>query len=198
MESKLMLIAALGLGLIADCLRVHAASPTYKTFAGYGNASSSAALIIPADPSTQIRLVSVSWYSDTNTATINYQTGLGAYVTAQTNLATTWQTQQVATTVGLVTNSYLVLDTGSTNVAALLIATNSTTNLTLNTGGWGIAAPSNASIYQMDSPVSWYVGATTNMQAGEALFVANPGRPLRIYLSGALVTNRITATVRYE
>jgi hypothetical protein len=55
------------------------------------------------------------------------------------------------------------------------------------------------SLYPLGTTNSVPVGATTNWQNGEALFVGEPGRPMRVQLTPALTTNRLRqATGKYE
>lgn len=198
---KLFLLA---IGLASVCLTAKAVLPTFRTFSGYGNATTPAQIIMPADPNSQIRIVSLYYTSDTNIAGISFSTGVGAYYQANTNALTSSITNWVNTTNGLVPTSTLVLQqNGQTYTNALvsfgsfITGTNSfgvVTNqafVVLGTGGWGTNALVGADIFQMGSASTIYVGAGTNALNGDAIYVGNYGRPVIATLSPALSTNRI-------
>jgi hypothetical protein len=196
------LLFSFAIGL-ATAFTTHAATAPYVVKSGAGNAASGAEVIFPADPSAQMRLVSIQWESDTNAAKIAFQTAVGAYSVTQTNPTTTFTTQAVTTTSGLITNRWLVLQRGLGSSAlcfkALLVATNNGTNVVLDVGGWGALSAVGDSIYPLGATNTVNTGATTNWQNGEALFVGNVGRPVRVLLTPALTTNRLTTvTARYE
>lgn len=190
-----MLALGLALGVASAG---YSATPSYTTKSAAGNASAGAALLFPADPSRQIRLVSVQWQSDSNTAALHFQTALGAYKALATNTSS-GVTQVVNTTAGLITNRLLMLQRAGVGYTALLVQTNNGTNAVLATGGWGVTPSIGDAVYALGETNSVPVGATTNWANGEALFVGQPGRPVRVQLTPALTTNRITtATARYE
>jgi hypothetical protein len=192
-------IGAAGLA-VAACLgpRAEAATPAYRSFSAAGNATTGATALLPALPGNQIRLVSVQWQSDSNTAVLQFQTGVGQYTLTATNTSS-GVTQVVASTAGIVTNSLLVLQRDGTPYAATIVQTNNGTNIVLGTGAWGVAPQIGDNVYQLGPTNSVPIGATTNWQNGEALYVGNLGRPLRLCLTPALVTNRLTSiTARYE
>lgn len=184
------------------------AGPGYKTASANGNAASPAAVILPADPSTTLRLVTVNWSSDTNNAVLSIADGGTAYSIVETNQATTSVTNKINSTNGLSAGAVLVLQKGSTCYAATVSAWNSSTNsgpyggtnVVLASGGWGVATAVGDAVYLMNSPVTLPVGATTNWQSGTAIFSATyPGRPVRVVLTPALVTNKLNSVVgHYE
>ena len=193
---KLILITCLSL---AAAFKSPAATPSYSNKNAGGNGTSGAEVIFPADPQGQIRLVSVQWQSDTNTGALEFQTAVGAYTASYTNRSTTDTTQCVSSTSGLVTNTWLVLQHLGVCYKALLVATNSGTNAILGSGGWGVISSVNDAVYPLSTTNTISVGATTNWQNGEALFVGNLGRPVRVQLTPALTTNRLNSvTARYE
>lgn len=190
-------------GLLLGACRTEAAVPQYSNRTGNGNGTSGAEVIFPADPTTQLRLVSIQWQSDTNTALLEFQSGVGAYSCLRTNRATTDTTQEVASTAGLITNRWLIYQRAdgpfATNFKALIVATNNGTNIILGSGGFGTITRAGDSLYTMGETNSVFIGATTNWQNGEALYVGNVGRPIKVQLTPALTTNRIRqATAKYE
>lgn len=177
----------------------HAQIATYITSNANGLAASPAEIVFRAHPDAQIRVVSIQWQSDTNNAALEFQTAVGAYSVAVTNPTTTFTTQAVNTTSGLITNRLLVLQHLGATYKALLVATNNGTNVVLDTGGWGVLASVGDSIFPLSTTNRIPVGATTNWQNGEALYVGGKGRPVRIRLNPSLTTNALPAvTVRYE
>ena len=195
---------AIALGVAVSCDSALATLPTFRTFSGYGNATTPAQIIMPADPNSQIRIVSLYYTSDTNNGAISFSTGAGAYYQANTNASTSSITNWVNTTNGLVATSTMVLQqNGLTYTNALvsfgtfITGTNTfgvVTNqafMVLGTGGWGTNALVGADIYQMGSTSTIYVGAGTNALNGDAIYVGNYGRPVIATLGPALSTNRI-------
>ncbi len=166
-----------------------------------GNATTGSEVIFPADPSTAARLVNLSYQSDSNTAIVSFSTGVGAYSLLATNTSS-GVTQVVNSTAGLAANDVLVLQHGGTCYSATLSSTNSGTNAVLASGAWGVAPSIGDSVYKMSAASTVFVGSNgtaTAAQNGEAIYVANQGRPLRITLTPALVTNRInSATAHYD
>jgi hypothetical protein len=196
---KILLISA---AIAAVALAAIAASPSYSTLSAGGNATTGAYVIFPAAASQQVRVVGLNWESDTNAAVFSFRTGTGAYVITATNAAAATNIQ-VNLTNGLAAGSTIVLQkaTGVTAVTTVYspLAGSSTTNLFLPAGGFGVAAAIGDEIYLMSAATTVPVGATTNWQNGEALFVGTVGRPVRVLLTPALATNRINAAVaRYE
>lgn len=193
--SKIICAGAL---LLLAC-RLPAASPTYVTKTANGLPAAPAEVFFLSDPNLQIRLVNLSYQSDTNTAAISIQSGTAAFGLLRTNRATTDTTQEVHTTSGMVTNKYFILEHSGTAYKALLVATNNATNAVFGSGGWGVITTTSDTIYQLGSVTTLNVGAATNSQNGEAIFVGNYGRPIYIVLSPTGVTNSITSAVgRYE
>lgn len=187
--------------LLAACLvtlTVIAATPSYVTKSDGGNASAGAEVIFPSDPTAQIRIVGLNWQSDSNTAVVSFTTGEGAYRATATNTSS-GVTQVLNSVSGLAANDILVLERAGVGYAATLSSTNSGTNAVLASGGWGVAPRIGDNVYKMSSATTIPVGATTNAQNGEAIYVGNWGRPVRAVLTPAAVTNRLNSvTARYE
>ena len=188
-------VAVVGIGLSS------LAAITYKSLSGAGNATTPVTVIFPSDPSSQIRLVNVQYQSDSNTAVLSYSTGMGAYTVQNTNTAT-GLTNIVASNVGMVTGSVMVLEHLGVGYYATLSSTNNLTNAVLASGGWGVTPAIGDNMYQMSSASTFLIGSNgtaTAAQNGEALYVGNPGRPVMIQITPALVTNRInSATAHYD
>lgn len=187
---------SLGLGLASS---LFAAAPLYSSLTGAGTTG----LIFPAQPGNQIRIVSANWQSDSNTAALTFTSGQGAYSVTVTNAASTSTTNSINSTNGLVASSVLVLEHAGTDYPATLSSFSSNATwgcfVVVGAGGFGVSSSVGDSVYQMGNSVSVPIGATTNWQNGEALYVASlPGRPVRAGLSPAASTNRLTLTARYE
>jgi hypothetical protein len=192
-QTKLLL----GLALFALAVTSWAATPTYKSKTGNGDSTTPAQVIFPSDASTQIRLISVWWENPTNGARIMFSSGgaakraTGSAVSAQTS---NW----VDSTVGLVTNTTLVCEIAGVGYSTTLVATNNT-NLIWIYPALGVAITTNSSWYVMGTETSYPIQDSTNALVGEAIFVAEPGRPMRVRLSTTAATNRIlSASARYE
>lgn len=150
-----------------------AATPNYASKTDPGKTANQSEVIFLSDQSLQIRIVSVNWQSDSNTARLSFTTGEGAHSQTVTNSSTPAVTNAVNSTVGPVPGSTLLLERAGTAYTATLSSTNSGTNIVLNSGGWGVIAQPGDSIYQMSSATTLPVGATTNWQSGETIYVGN-------------------------
>lgn len=195
----------LGFAAIATfSLAVFAASPTYVTKSGAGNAAAGASVIFPSDPSTQIRVINANWNSDSNTAVLSFSSGISAFSIAATNAATTSTTNQISGTNGLSGTSVLVVEHLGTAYAATMSSYSSNATLgafvVVGSGGFGVATSVGDSLYQMGTATTVPVGATTNFMSGEALYVGTyQGRPVRVVLTPALVTNILNSvTAHYD
>jgi hypothetical protein len=197
------------------CLAVSASAalPTYRSFTDPGNATYPGFCFMPADPNSQVRVVSISYSSDTNTASIQFSSGVQAYFQVITNLVTSGITNVVNSTNGLVPNSTLLLqqggngytnklvswgNTGTNNLAWFSVATN-VNFIVLGTGGWGVAANQNADIYQMGTQANIFVGAQTNWIDGDDIYSGAYGRPVIVQFSSCLVTDAFnTISCHYD
>lgn len=197
--NKLFLSLAVGLTL---AIPASATTPAYKTKSAAGNAAAPAEVIFPASPGNQTRIVSVNWNSDTNNAVLSCSGGSTVFSIVETNQATTSVTNKINSTNGLSAGAVLVLQHGGvcykSTVSTWNASTNSGfyggTNVVLASGGWGVATSAGDSVYQMDSPVTLPIGATTNTANGVAIYVATlPGRPVRVVLTPALSTNKLNS-----
>lgn len=189
-----LLTFTLALGLACSTL-----AQGYTTKASNGNAAAPANVIFPAKDGQQIRLVGVNWASDTNNAALSLSSGVGAYTLLATN-TTTGVTQVVASVTGLAASDVLVLQHAGVCYATTIASTNSGTNIVLASGAWGVTPAIGDSVYRMSTPTTLPIGATTNWQAGEAIFVSTyAGRPVRAVLTPANVTNQLNSvTAKYE
>ena len=135
---------------------------------------------------------------------LSFSGGSVAYTIVETNQATSSVTNKINSTNGLAASAVLLLNRGGTYYAASVSSWNSTTNsgfyggtnVVLASGGWGVATSVGDPVYLMDTAVTIPIGATTNAINGEAIYVgALPGRPVRVVLTPALVTNRLNSVI---
>lgn len=173
--------------------------PTYKTVNGFGNGTAGAIAYLPADPNSQIRVIYVSYGSDTNKAALNFTTGTTAYWQTATNVASSSVTNQINSTNGLSANATLILEHGGVPYTATVSSWNSSTNagtaggtnVVLSSGGWGVNVSVGDNIYLMSSATALPIGQGTNQLAGDAIFVGNYGRPVQAQLTPANLSNSL-------
>ncbi len=192
--------ALLGAVALALAAVVYAATPTYKTLTRTGTAALPAQIIFAADPSTQIRIVNITWESDTNVAVVSIRTGVTPFVITATN-ANSATNITINATNGLTAGDTLVLQKANgycTNALCYTGIGTNTTSVTLGAGGFGIAAAIGDEIYDMSAATTITLGATTNAINGEAIYVGNNARPLLLLVTPANVGNKVTASARYE
>jgi hypothetical protein len=206
MNKYLLLTAACGLAFTA----LYAASPTFKSTSANGNAASPAAVILPADPYSQVRVLSVVYSTDTNNSSLSCTYGTTAFSITATNATTTAITNRISGTNGLTPSCVLVLQHAGVGYAATVASWNqdtntasgSGTNIVLASGAWGVATTVGDSVYLMSSATLLPAAAaasgstTTASKDGEAIYVAGlSGRPVRIVLTPALGTNQLNNVV---
>lgn len=189
----LALASVIGLAAAIVCF---ADIPNYKSFSGTEGTTSSE-VIIPADPTLSLRVVGVVAQSDKATSLLKFSAGTTAVGITYSNAAGTAIT--VDRTNSLNANDIIIISSASlaTNVSAT-ISSISNTNLTLSATD-GIAVVPGDQVYKLGTVTSWKVGATTNYSAaGEALFTAPKGRPIRVLLDGTSDCALNSVTARYE
>jgi len=209
--------------LLSLAFSVRAGIPSYHTFSAAGNAANPATVILPADPNSQIRIVSVFYASDTNAGALQLSSGTTAYSLIASNLTTSSITNVITATNGLSAGAVLVLQHGGVDYTNSVVSfgntgTNGLNNLTntattwgvygtgsvgypatnLNyvvtgSGGFGVSAFAGDEIYLMGSITSLPVGAATNAINGDDIFSGNYGRPVIATLTPSLATNRLNS-----
>jgi hypothetical protein len=202
--NKIIAIAAVGLATAFSAL---AASPVYITKSANGNAASPAEVVFPAAAQQQIRLVSANFTTDTNNSVLSISGGGAVFNITETNQATSSVTNKINSTNGLSGSAVLVLQHAGVCYVATLSSWNSSTNagfyggtnVVLASGGWGVRTDVGDRVYLMDAPILTPAGTSAAIN-GEAIYVAAlPGRPVRVQLTPALVTNKLNSVIgRYE
>lgn len=185
------LCVALGISAVAL-----AQLPTFKSSAATG--STSAAIIFPQGPSSQIRVVSTILSSDLSTSILSLYSGTTAhYVTvANTNLGTS-TSLIVESTNGMSTGSLLYLQGVNSNVVVTISSFSSPTNI-VTSANIGCAQAVGSEVEVLSSPILLGCGAVSNkVYASDGLFVGNYGRCVYATLNGtSACTNYIT--VHYD
>jgi hypothetical protein len=202
----LVLLACLAIAL---ALPARAALPTYHTFSGYGNSSAPATIIMPADPNSQIRIVSMFYTSDNAAGLFSFSSGSTAFSVSYSNTLSS-VTNYLDSTNGLSTGSQLVLQHGGidytnavSNWGTFPSGTNTSGYVTnqawvvtpsaFSLGSATVSGNAGDNIYLMTTPQNWFVGATTNALNGDDIFSGNYGRPVIVQLGPATSTNRLNS-----
>jgi hypothetical protein len=126
--TSLALAAAAALALTQSAL---ATLPTYGTASGYGNTSSNASVVIPANPNGQVRIVTVYYTSDNAAGGMNFSTGVTSYGEDFTNTSATSLTNYVGSTNGLTVGSVVLLQHNGQCLTNVLVSYGNT-----GTAGW--------------------------------------------------------------
>lgn len=188
---KLFIIASM-----LACVSALAALPTYKSTSASG--STAATAYFPADPNSQVRVVGYNATSDKAGSVMSFTTGTTAFYVTATNLATSSVTNYINSTNGLANSATLVVQHAGACYANTISSYGTNTSgafVVLASGGWGVATSVNDDVYLMSSATTIPVGATTSVQNGEAVYVGNYGRPVKVTLDGtsACAINAISA-----
>jgi hypothetical protein len=181
-----------------------AAIPTYRNFSGYGYGTvTNATVILPADPNSQIRIVTILYGSDSASGQFQFTTGGAAYSLVSTNPATTSITNAISSTNGLYGGAILVLQhLGADYTNSVVSWGNVFTNLNgltltnvpwvvTGSGGFGVLPSVGDNIWAMTNSASWYAGATTNELNGDDIYSGNYGCPVMVQLGPPTTTNRL-------
>jgi hypothetical protein len=183
----------IGLGIAgAVAFASLAALPTFVTLNGAAGNAAGAQVIFPADPNSQVRLVSCWYQSDTATNLLSFITGTGAYVVGTNSPAGT--SINVLQTNGLTTGASVIIQSanGRWITNCTISSFPQSTNITLSlTPAFGFT--NGDSLYLMGSASTIPTLSTTNALNGEAIYVGNYGRPVLVTMSPASVSNRLNA-----
>lgn len=200
--AMLLLLLSLAFAIVTPA---SAALPTYHTFSGYGNSTTPATVILPADPNSQIRIVSLLYTSDNAGAQFLFSSGTTAYGVMYTNALSMGATNNITSTNGLAGGDLLVLQHGGidyTNTVASWGTYDAGTNTSgyvtnqafvVTTTQFGTTGLAGDNIYLMSPLAVWYAGAATNAINGDDIFSGNFGRPVLVQLSPATTTNRLNS-----
>jgi hypothetical protein len=181
---------AAGLGLSAW------AQPVYQTFTASG--TSSAALIVPASPLQQARVVTAIATSDKAGSLLTLKSGVGAYKVGVANTNTDATNIVLTTTTGLASNDVVVVQISGSNFVRTVWGTSNSTNLLLTAAVLN-AVTTKSEVFKLGSAVTLGVGAATNKAyTGEAVYVGNRGRPIYVTVDGTSACSVDSLSVRYE
>lgn len=188
--NKILSIAVLAAGLSVGLAQQ--TIPQYASFTATG--TTLAEIIIPAQPLQQIRVVGAVVTSDKAGSNLGFQTGNTPYVVGLSNNAGT--TVTLTYTNGLSVNTNVIVSSSTTNASGKISSLSGTTNIVLAAAVFA-TVPGNE-VYTLSGTNTLPVGATTISYQGEALFVGNKGRPLRVTCDGTSAVTINSLTVRYE
>jgi len=134
--------------LLSLAVSVMAGIPTYHSYSSAGNGTTSAYVVFPADPNSQIRLVNLMYRNDTNICNIVLSSGTTAYSLVWTNVSATAATNVIDSTNGLTIGTAIILQHAANGLCY--------TNYVLNYGNSGTAAWTNANgVVLTNSTTTW-------------------------------------------
>ena len=193
---SMIISAALGIGVLTAALGQQTL-PTYTTATATGGTSSTA--YFPAQPFQQIRVVGAVATSDLAGSILSLTTGVGAYTVAS-NAVSSATTIYITATNGLASGDVLVLQTWGATNAYDTVASNPTVSnaVVITASGFGVAVKAGDQLYKMGTASTIPVGSNTVNYQGDALFVGNKGRPVRVTLNGTTTNTINLLTARYE
>ena len=197
-------LALLALVTLAFLLLISSAQAQYVTATdGYVSSQQSAPttnyteVVFAGSPTKAIRLLSVDYESETNSAFLHYYAGTVPYtvtgVINGTNLV-------VTSNAGIVTNQLAILQHGGTNWTVTILYTNQLTNIVVAGGATlGFIPLTNSILWHCANRYLTRVDVNARQLAGKAIFAAQVRAPLAVRLDPGVVTsNRLNATVKYE
>ncbi|HEV2329375.1 MAG TPA: hypothetical protein VGY56_11370 [Verrucomicrobiae bacterium] len=207
--ATLLLLACLGIALV-----VRAGLPTYHTFTAAGTSSAQATIIMPADPNSQIRVVSAFYSSDNAAGKFTFLTGATAYGVMFSNTVSS-VTNLVTSTNNLASGQILVLQHGGsdytnsvTSFGTYIAGTNASGYVTnqafivapaaFSFGATTCTAAQSDNIYFMTNQVVWTVGAATNAINGDDIYSGNYGRPVIVLFGPATAANALNISAHYD
>jgi hypothetical protein len=183
-------------GLALSCLApdIKAEPPTYATLNASG--TTTAVVHFATSPQQQIRIVGAIASSDLAGANIILSGGTTAATCAYTNpIGTSFG---VSRTNGFAVGDFVLIEKASGAMTnGQITAFGAATNIVL--GQNIFATQPGDQLYKLDTPVSLWCGVQTNRNfQGEALFVGQRGRPVRVLVNGTSACSLDSVTARYE
>lgn len=203
--AMLLLLACLAIALAVPA---RAALPTYTTFGPAGGVSSApATVILPADPNSQIRIVTINYTADGNEQ-FAFTSGNTVYSCMYSNTASS-VTNFITETNGLFTGEQLILQHNGAcftnavlNWGTFISGTNTSGYVTnqafvQTVSGFSFAGKSDIAttgdnIFGMTTPAPWFATATTNSFSADDIYSGNYGCPVEVQLGLATTTNRLS------
>lgn len=178
--------------------------PSYKTISS-AVGTSAANVILPQQPTSQIRLVSVVAQSDLSTSAINLYSGTTARSigVANTNISSTLVLLDA--TNGLSPSCLLYVQGATSNVVGT-VSSFTTTNISgvtygyvLMSAGLGIPQVVGAESEVLGTPITFSLGLKTNqVWASDGLFVGNYGRAAYVTVNGTANCQLNAVTAHYD
>ena len=195
MTTKNLLTIGLALALSAGELIAQNAT-TYTNLNASG--STSAEVIFAADPTLQVRVVGAIGTSDKSASVFSFRRGTTlATVTAATVNATNIT---VNSTNGFGASTNIIIQTASGQVSSATthsVLSGNSTNIWI-TATNAIVPAVGDTIFLMSGATTIKCGATTANYQGEAIYVGNPGRPVRCVLDGTSACSLDSMTAHYD
>jgi len=190
---RLILAAGLAAGLVIPALGQYTA-PTFVTQTASG--TSTAVTYFATSPLQQIRIVGAIASSDLASANITFKTGTTPLSITKSNALGT--TIDVAYTNGFAVGDFVLLEKANGVLTNAQIASfTGSTNIT-----FGYNIPQTLvgdQIYKLGTATTLWCGVQTNRNyQGEALFVAQRGRPVQVIVNGTSACSLDSVTARYE
>jgi hypothetical protein len=186
----------LGIALVASALACLAGTPTYLSKNATG--TTSAEVIFLPDPSLQIRMVGCIGTSDKAASVFSFRTGTGAYVVTSATVNATNIVLNSTNGIGISTNIIIVTGAGVASSATTHSALSGTSTNVWITATNSIVPAVGDQVYLLGPATTIKCGATTGNYQGEAIYVGNPGRPVRCVLDGTSACSIDSLTARYE
>jgi hypothetical protein len=190
---KILITAALLVGFATSAWAQYTI-PTFVTQTASG--TSTAVTYFATSPLQQIRIVGAIASSDLSSANITFKTGTTPLSITKSNALGT--TIDVAYTNGFAVGDFVLLEKLSGVMTNAQIASfTGSTNIT-----FGYNIPQTLvgdQIYKLGTATTLWCGVQTNRNyQGEALFVAQRGRPVQVIVNGTSACSLDSVTARYE
>lgn len=200
MKQTLLSLALGGLCALGVSVSSLADSPVYKTAAS-SVAGASATVFFASDSVSQIRVVNAIEASDLATSTLGFVLTTTPYAITVANTNTSSTNIIVGGYVGLLTNSYLLYQDAARTTNFFIGVTNLVGGTNIQTCS---ALPANVAqkvgdeVYLVSLTNTIFVGKGSNVTfSGEAVQVANRGRPLAVIQTGTSWSSTSTS-VHYD
>lgn len=178
--------------------------PTFQTFSSAAG-STSAKVIVPQKPTSQVRVVSTIAQSDLVSSKVDFYSGTSAYTVAVANSDINSTLVLTDRTNGLANSGLFYIQGATSNVVAT-ISSYTTTNISSVTYGYvllsaGIGIPQvvGAEAELLGNNVTFGLGAISNqVWASDGLYVGNYGRACYVKTSGTANCQLNAVTVHYD
>lgn len=187
-----------GIGLVCGLAMAALAqnATTYTNVSASGTTSAEA--FFPADPTLQVRVVGCIGTSDKAASVFSFRTGTRKYTVTSATLNAT--NIVINSTNGFGPSTNIIIQTAAgvcTSATTHSVLSGTTTNIWITATNSTVPAVGDT-IFLLGSATTIKCAAATTVYQGSAIYVGQPGRPVRCILDGTSACSIDSLTAHYD